>query len=235
MLRATLFSRYRSYQIEHLCRRTLFGRDKTTKIKDDFDEAIIEKPDAVPPAAAAAAATIPTVAELASYKTKQYVSRLVTCRSYTPPTNIEQTIHRLASETIENFNRELRSETNWKTVYLNDSLNKYNLLTRCMKEFSHTISNMTLTDLKTLEDVYQYFSTPVKDTNVLEDLQRSPDLPKNVHIQLDAVRFTPETSGFFNGLDAFPKRSTKVVDLWYKKKYSSFPKNEEDPFKDNIY
>jgi hypothetical protein len=104
-----------------------------------------------------------------------------------------------------------------------------------MKEFSHTISNISLNDIKTLEDVYQYFSTPVKDTNVLEDIQQSSELPKNVHIQLDAVRFTPETSPFFNDLDAFPKRSTKVIDLWYKKKYASYPKNEEDPFKDNIY
>ena len=47
--------------------------------------------------------------------------------------------------------------------------------------------------------------------------------------------FTPETSGFFNELDAFPKRSTKVIDLQYKKKYASYPKNEDDPFKDNIY
>jgi hypothetical protein len=94
---------------------------------------------------------------------------------------------------------------------------------------------MSLNDLKTLEDVYQYFSTPVKDTNALEDIQQSSELPANVHIQLDAVRFTPETSSFFNNLDAFPKRSTKVLDLSYKKKYASYPKNEEDPFKDNIY
>ncbi|CAF0976464.1 unnamed protein product [Rotaria sordida] len=39
------------------------------------------------------------------------------------------------------------------------------------KECFHTISNITLNDIKTLEDVYQYFSTPVKETNVLEDLQ----------------------------------------------------------------
>ncbi|CAF1033987.1 unnamed protein product [Rotaria sordida] len=53
----------------------------------------------------------------------------------------------------------------------NNPLNKYDLLTCCMKECFHTISNITLNDIKTLEDVYQYFSTPVKDTNVLEDLQ----------------------------------------------------------------
>ena len=41
----------------------------------------------------------------------------------------------------------------------------------------------------------------------------------------------PENSSFFNELDAFPKRSTKVIDLWYKKKYPSYPKNEGDPFK----
>lgn len=51
-----------------------------------------------------------------------------------------------------------------------------------MKECSHTISNMTLNDMKTLEEAFKYFSTPVKDTNPLEDLQQSNDLPANVHI-----------------------------------------------------
>lgn len=217
----------RSYLItSQQFRRTLFGRGSSTKkVKDDFDEEISQQPTELPVSAA------PTVAELASYKTKQYVARLVTCRPYTPANNVEETIRRIAQETLDNFN----ADQNWSNVLLNDSLKKYHLLTRCMKECSHAISNMALNDLKSLEDVYQYFSTPVTDTNVLEDLQQSQDLPANVHIQLDAVRFTPETSGFFNNLDAFPKRSTKVVDLWYKKKYPSYPKNEEDPFKDNIY
>lgn len=228
MLRSNiLLSRVCFIQTLH---RTLFGRDRSTKkIKDDFDEEIIIQPESVPQSA------VPTVSELASYKTKEYLTRLVTCRPYTPPSDIEQIISRIANETIDNFQQQTRSQGNWSSINLTNSLNKYNLLTRCMKECSHTISNLSLNDMKTLEDVYQYFSTPVKDTNVLEDLQQSSELPKNVHIQLDAVRFTPETSGFFNGLDAFPKRSTKVVDLWYKKKYASYPKNEEDPFKDNIY
>jgi hypothetical protein len=229
MLRSSLFSLHRSYLVNTF-RRTLFGRDKSTqKIKDDFDEEIIEQPESVPQSA------VPTVSELASYKTKKYLTRLVTCRPYIPPSDLEQIIYRLANETIDNFKQETRSEGNWKFVSLTNSLNKYNLLTRCMKECSHTISNMSLNDMKTLEDVYQYFSTPVKDTNVLEDIQQSNELPANVHIQLDAVRYTPETNSFFNELDAFPKRSTKVVDLWYKKKYAAYPKNEEDPFKDNIY
>ncbi|CAF1432147.1 unnamed protein product [Adineta steineri] len=230
MLRYNLLSIYRPYVINTLIRRTLFGRASSTKkIKDDFDEAIIEQPDAVPQSA------VPTVTELASYKTKKYLTRLVTCRPYTPPSNIEEIIYRLANETIDNFKQEIQSDGHWKSVYLTNPLNKYNLLTRCMKECSHTISNMTLNDIKTLEDVYQYFSTPVNDTNILENLKQSSDLPQNVHIELDAVRFTPETSTFFNELDAFPNRSTKVLDLWYKKKYASYPKNEEDPFKDNIY
>ncbi|CAF3045249.1 unnamed protein product [Rotaria socialis] len=230
MLRFSLLAIHRPCLVNTLVRRTLFGRSSSTeKIKDDFDGEIIEQPDSIPQSA------IPTISELASYKTKNYVTRLVTCRPYTPPSNVEQIISRIANETIDNFKEETRSNDNWKSIYLKNPLSKYNLLTRCMKECSHTVSNMTLNDIKTLEDVYQYFSTSVNDTNVLEDLQQSSELPKNVHIQLDAVRFTPETSTFFNELDAFPKRSTKIIDLWYKKKYASYPKNEEDPFKDNIY
>lgn len=222
-IRFCTFSRFSLISRQEF-RRHLFGRSSSTKkIKDDFDEEIAQQPSAIPPSA------VPTVSELASYKTKEYVTRLVTCRPYSPPTNIEEILRRIAKETLDNVDGE------WSKINLDNPLKKYHLLTRCMKECSHTMSNMTLNELKTLEDVYQYFSRPVQDTNPLEDLHRSKDLPPNVHIQLDAVRFTPETSGFFNDLDAFPKRSTKVVDLWYKKKYSSYPKNDEDPFKDNIY
>lgn len=219
--RSSLF--VRSYLTSVYSRRTLFGRDKSNeKAKEDFDEGLAQQ-SSVP---------LPSIAELASYKTKKYVDRLVTCRPYDPPSNIEETFVRLTNETLDNDNIDRKQ---WASMRLDDPLKKYRLLTRCMNEYSHTIPNMTLNDLQTLEDVFQYFSTPVRDTNALEDLQRSDELPQNVHIQLDAVRFTPETSGFFSDLDAFPQRSTKIVDLWYKKKYASFPKNEEDPFKDNIY
>ncbi|CAF3357619.1 unnamed protein product [Rotaria socialis] len=168
MLRFSLLAIHRPCLVNTLVRRTLFGRSSSTeKIKDDFDGEIIEQPDSIPQSA------IPTISELASYKTKNYVTRLVTCRPYTPPSNVEQIISRIANETIDNFKEGTRSNDNWKSIYLKNPLN--------------------------------------------------------------AVRFTPETSTFFNELDAFPKRSTKIIDLWYKKKYASYPKNEEDPFKDNIY
>ena len=44
---------------------------------------------------------------------------------------------------IENFKQETRIDNNWNLIYLKNPLNKYNLLTRCMKECSHTISNLT--------------------------------------------------------------------------------------------
>ncbi|CAF3336980.1 unnamed protein product, partial [Rotaria sp. Silwood2] len=144
MLRYSLLSVHRPYLVNTFVRRTLFGRTSSTKkIKDDFDGEIIEQPDSIPQSA------VPTVSELASYKTKKYVTRLVTCRPYTPPSNIEQIIYRIANETIDNFKQETRSDGHWKSIYLNNPLNKYNLLTRCMKECSYTISNMTLNDIKT--------------------------------------------------------------------------------------
>ncbi|CAF0745781.1 unnamed protein product [Didymodactylos carnosus] len=216
-------------------RRTLFGRSTKKTTADDFDEG---ETSTVSPSAQISdeiPTTLPTMTELAKFKTRQYVSRLVTCRPYSPPKDVEQIIYRLANETVDNFKNEEKQYDSWFNIPLRNPLNKYHLLTKCMKELQHIIPNMTLNDLNILKDVINYFSTEVKDTNVLEDLQRSPDLPKNIHVQLDPVRFTPETSAFFNGRDAFPKRSTKVIDLWYKKKYPSFPKNQDDPFIDNIY
>ncbi len=57
MLRYNLFV-HRSYLINTFIRRTLFGRDSSTKkIKDDFDEEIIEQPDSVPQSA------VPTISD----------------------------------------------------------------------------------------------------------------------------------------------------------------------------
>ncbi|CAF4386197.1 unnamed protein product [Rotaria sp. Silwood2] len=111
MLRYSLLSVHRPYLVNTFVRRTLFGRTSSTKkIKDDFDGEIIEQPDSIPQSA------VPTVSELASYKTKKYVTRLVTCRPYTPPSNIEQIIYRIANETIDNFKQETRSDGHWKSI-----------------------------------------------------------------------------------------------------------------------
>ncbi len=69
--------------------------------------------------------------------------------------------------------------------------------------------------------------TEQKDTSALEELHQKPDLPPNLHINLEYKRFDPATDTFFNGRDAYPKRDTIVNSLWYSKKYKSVIKKKD--------
>jgi len=83
-------------------------------------------------------------------------------------------------------------------------------LTGCISSFGHTISNTALNEIKTVEDLIRFYLTEVKDSSPLEDLKSHPDLPPNVHVNLEYKRFDPVTDNFFGAKDAYPKRDTIV-------------------------
>lgn len=82
------------------------------------------------------------------------------------------------------------------------------LLTKCISKFDHNISNTALNDIKTIRDLVEYYQAQVKDTSTLEDLHKNPDLPENLHINLEYNRYDPATDDFFNGRDAYKNRDT---------------------------
>lgn len=67
-------------------------------------------------------------------------------------------------------------------------------------------------------DVIQFYQTPV-DTTLPLDAIAKMDLPENLHIQHEYKRFISEEDTMFKGQTAFPKSSTLVTGLKYKKKY----------------
>ncbi|XP_055862489.1 39S ribosomal protein L50, mitochondrial-like [Biomphalaria glabrata] len=148
-----------------------------------------------------------TTSRLQSLK-KKTVSCSV--RGYNPPADVEAKILSIAA-TIIGFQVDM-------SYQLNDRLIKFKLLTKLMEEFDHIIPNTELCDLNTLANVVSYFDTPVRDTTSFDDLARQK-LPKNLHIQLEPLRFDPETDTFFDGKTAFPNRPTIVSSLKYSKKY----------------
>jgi hypothetical protein len=81
--------------------------------------------------------------------------------------------------------------------------------------------------MKTVSDLVTYYLTEQKDTNTLEDIQQKPDLPKNLHIATEYMRFDPKTDTFFEGKDAYPNRDTIVSSLWYSKKYKTIKKEKK--------
>ncbi|KAK3792392.1 hypothetical protein RRG08_045935 [Elysia crispata] len=148
-----------------------------------------------------------TVSRLASLKKKTGV---ISVRGYSPPPDVEEKIMSTASDVLA---KQVDSSTE-----LNDRLLKFKVLTRLMEELDHPIPNTELSTMDTITDVVNFFSTPVVDRSAYEDLSKL-NLPRNLHIQMEPVRFDPETDTFFDGQTAFPGRPTVVTSLKYRRKY----------------
>ena len=67
----------------------------------------------------------------------------------------------------------------------------------------------------------EFYKTAV-DIRVPLDKLKDVELPKNLSVQYEYHRFHPETDTLFGGLSAFPRQSTLVTGLKYKKKYAGY-------------
>ena len=103
-----------------------------------------------------------------------------------------------------------------------------------MEEFSHDIPNVLMSDMKTVQDAVDYFKTEVTETTSYEDMNKL-NLPKNLHIQWEPLRFNPETDTMFEGRTAFPGSDTVVTSIKYKRKYDSIKTVKEKPGYANHY
>ena len=97
----------------------------------------------------------------------------------------------------------------------------FQLLTKAMKEFDHDIPNFDLHSMSTVDEVVKFFQTEVRDSTKLEDLSKL-DLPKNLHMNLEPIRFDPETDTVHGGKTAFPGNHTIVSSIKYKRKYKGY-------------
>ena len=75
-----------------------------------------------------------------------------------------------------------------------------------------------LSDIKLVSDAVSHFQIPQKDTTALEDIAQISNRPKNLHINLEPIRYNPNSNDFFS-VTAFPDRPTIVSSVKYKKKY----------------
>lgn len=108
---------------------------------------------------------------------------------------------------------------------------KFELLTRCEAAFSHSVPNSQLFEIKNIgkfnkflscclkliillvsDDVIRFYTTPVNCQTPYETLDKT--VP-NLHIIAEAKRYNPDE----DGVSAFPKSSTLVTGLKYRKKY----------------
>ncbi|XP_071564311.1 uncharacterized protein Mrpl50 [Temnothorax nylanderi] len=130
-------------------------------------------------------------------------------KAYEPPEDAAERIDRICeSQTIPQND----------DTKLEDPVLRFKLFVACEGEFKHSIPNSLLYTIESIGDLKRFYSTPVSSTTPYEAL-RKVDLPKNLHIQQDYHRFHPDTDTMFNGKTAFPRSSTLVTGLKYRKKY----------------
>ncbi|XP_046429200.1 large ribosomal subunit protein mL50 [Neodiprion pinetum] len=130
-------------------------------------------------------------------------------KSYSPATDVMERLDKVCHDEGLKIVNETR---------LDEPIVRYKLFTACGKEFSHAIPNSLLHTVETIADLRKFYLTPVNATVPL-DAMRDQNLPENLHIQYEYHRFIPETDTMFGGKTAFPKSSTLVTGLKYKKKY----------------
>ncbi|KAH8406866.1 hypothetical protein KR222_009562, partial [Zaprionus bogoriensis] len=101
---------------------------------------------------------------------------------------------------------------------LTDLGEKFKLLAACFQELQYGVPNSQVHELSTVGDVIAFYEQAVDTTTPLDALKRV-ELPENLHIQYEYLRFHPDTDTKFNGQTAFPKSSTLVTGLKYRRKY----------------
>ncbi|XP_076245881.1 mitochondrial ribosomal protein L50 [Calliopsis andreniformis] len=143
-------------------------------------------------------------------------------KAYDPPKDVSNRINQIC----ENQSIGVSDETK-----IEDPLQRFNLFLACEQELQHPIPNSMLYSIETIGDLKEFYKIPVNNKTPL-DVMRNLELPKNLHINYEYVRFHPDMDTMFNGKTAFPKSSTIVTGLKYKKKYPGH--QQEDPYLEEL-
>jgi len=109
------------------------------------------------------------------------------------------------------------------------------LLTKLIREFNHDVPGVLMTDMMCVGDAIRYFETEVRATSAYKDLASRRDLPPNLSVQLEPMRFDPESDTMFGGRTAFPGRDTLVMSVKCRRKYSDIKNTKEKPGYINYY
>lgn len=105
---------------------------------------------------------------------------------------------------------------------------KFKFLSACFQDLQHGVPNSQVHELTTVGDVIAFYQQAVDTTVPLDALKRI-ELPENLHIQYEYLRFNPETDTKFGGQTAFPKSSTLVTGLKYRRKYEGHEAKQSWP------
>lgn len=150
-------------------------------------------------------------------------------KPYQPPADVRERIEQVCEEVFG-----ATSKQSWEETAITDGNSKFKFLTQCAKATGYDIHNSQLHKMRTAGDVLAFYETPVSTQSTYESMHLQ-DMPPNLHIQLDPVRFHPETDTKFNGVSAFPRTSTIVTNLKYRKLYKSHFEKNKFPERDRFF
>uniref|UniRef100_A0A6B2F307 Large ribosomal subunit protein mL50 n=1 Tax=Bothriechis nigroviridis TaxID=88079 RepID=A0A6B2F307_BOTNI len=97
-------------------------------------------------------------------------------KKYLPPEYLQ---NHLESRVREIWGSSVSSD--WQRTSLADISLKYQLLAQMAADLDHTVPNNQLHQMKSIEDVLAFYSTPVKDISKLDELGLQ-ELPSNLRI-----------------------------------------------------
>ncbi|CAI5440581.1 unnamed protein product [Caenorhabditis angaria] len=141
-------------------------------------------------------------------------------QSYSPSENVGKLVESLA-----------------KDVDFSKNEQKFEFLVRVGEEIGHWPTNSKLAKFENIQDVVEFYETPVKNLTKYQELARDESKPQNISIIENAVRFHPEDTHLHHGgITAFPGTGGEVLSLRQKRILRQFqPKNEWFDYDDQTF
>lgn len=158
---------------------------------------------------------------------------------YSPPENVAGRILALVrssqltaesqQETTNNrLSNDNDSDENLLQMRLDENKTlKLSVIQKCVKEFGHDLPSHDLLNIRTLKHVVDYFETPVIGVNPYTALLRQDDqLPPNLFLIPEPIRYDRETDVRFGGHSAYPGLVNTVPGIRAAEKYPAL--NQDD-------
>ncbi|XP_054167970.1 uncharacterized protein LOC128965326 [Oppia nitens] len=167
----------------------------------------------------------PSVArQTASNKLRSMKDQLMSrgfCREikpYDPPEEVENIIKTICFKVLSN--KTTNERQNWSHISLDNRNLKFTFLNECSKQLNYEIPNSMLYLMKSVSDVFNFYSTPIRGVSSYEKMvQMSDTLPQNLHVIPEPILYNQETDTFFGGINAYPFSTYRIKGLRAKKKY----------------
>jgi len=145
-------------------------------------------------------------------------------KSYTPPADLDEVFVATCAKTLP----ELSTGADLSKIRLEGD-NKARVLNALSKAVGgHDVPNSLVHTIDSLDKALTFYSTPVDSATSYERMaaaQSRGELPPNLHVQVDPLRFNPEQAlaqgrtGLLNTVTAYPKSSTILSTPEARKRY----------------